>query len=142
MYDRVLVPTGVDDDAERTINRALDVAQRYGAELHVLCVADPETMSVETPETDPGGVRDASDNRPEIPNRVGERAVAGGVNVVSTVRCGPPVETIREYADESRDLVLLPDRGGFCDESYPVGGDIGRCLRECPVSVMTVRTER
>ncbi|SFG06407.1 Nucleotide-binding universal stress protein, UspA family [Halopelagius inordinatus] len=141
MYDRVLVPTGVGDDAERTINCALDVAQRYDAELHVLRVSDPERASVETPETDPDGARDAREKRPEISNRVGERAVAGGVNVVSAVRCGPPVETIREYADESEDLVLLPDRGGFCDESYRVGGVVGRCLRECSISVMTVRAE-
>lgn len=141
MYDRVLVPTDVDDDAERTVGRALDVAQRYDAELHVLRVADPEAMDSETPATDPNDVR-SSPGRPEVPNRVEERAVAGGVTVVSAVRRGPPVETIRGYADESTDLVLLPDRGGFRDEPYRVGGVVGRCLRESPVNVMTVRTKK
>lgn len=142
MYDRVLVPLGVDDSSERTVERALDVAQRYDAELHVLRVAGPEAMVAETPATDPHGVRSASDGRPDVPNRVEERAVAVGVRVVTTVRRGPPVETIRRYADESSDLVLLPERGGFCEEPYRAGGVVGRYLRETPVSVMSIRTEK
>lgn len=132
MYDRVIVPTGVDDSAERTVERALDVAQRYDAELHVLRVADSETTDAETPATDPHDVRSAPDERSGVPSGVEERAVAGGANVVSTVRRGPPTETIRRYADESGDSVLLRERGGFCEEPYRAGGVVGRCLRESP----------
>ncbi|RDI70779.1 universal stress protein [Halopelagius longus] len=144
MYDRVLVPTGVSGpDADgRTVGRALDVAQRYDADLHVLRIEDPETVDAETPATDLNDVWPARDDRPAVPDRVEERAFAGGVNVVEAARRGPPTDAIETYVDEESDLVVMPERGAFCDEPYRLGGVVGRYLRESPVNVMTVRTEK
>ncbi|MFC6825930.1 universal stress protein [Halopelagius fulvigenes] len=140
MYNRVVVPTGVSgSDADgRTVGRALDVAQRYDADLHVLRIEDPKTVDAEAPATDPNDVRSARDDRPAVPDRVEERAFAGGVSVVEAARRGPPTDVIEAYVDEGSDLVVMSERGAFCDEPHRLGGVVGRFLRESPVTVMTV----
>lgn len=44
MFDTILVPTDGSECAEVAIGYAEDLATRYGATLHVLCVVDSRTL--------------------------------------------------------------------------------------------------
>lgn len=45
MYDRILLPTDMSPGVDRAIEHAIDAAERYEAELHVLYVVDADAYS-------------------------------------------------------------------------------------------------
>jgi nucleotide-binding universal stress UspA family protein len=105
MYDRLLLPTDMSAGVDRAIEHAIDAAQRYDAELHVLYVVDADAYS-----SYPGdeyvhefeGLESALE-------QAGEDAVAeivaaadeAGVETEAVVRHGVPHKEILAYMDEA-----------------------------------------
>ncbi|MEY7847777.1 universal stress protein [Natrarchaeobius sp. A-rgal3] len=105
MYETILLPTdmsvGIDDATEH----AIDAAQRYEAELHVLYVVDAEAYS-----SYPGdeyvhefeGLESALENAGrDAVDSIAKRASDAGVETQTVLRHGVPHEEILEYGDDT-----------------------------------------
>jgi nucleotide-binding universal stress UspA family protein len=140
MYERVLLPTDGTPGTERAVEHALDVARQYGAELHVLYVADPNALPL-----DAHAQRVLAATREEgrqSVREITERAEKRGVeSAVGTVREGPPAGTILDYADEHGvDLIVMGTHGRLHLDRY-LGSVTDRVVRKADVPVLTVRME-
>lgn len=105
MYDRILLPTDMSPGVDRAIEHAIDAAQRYDAELHVLYVVDAEAYS-----SYPGdeyvhefeGLEAALEHAgEEAVEDIVATAQEAGVETEAVVRHGVPHEEILEYIEEA-----------------------------------------
>jgi len=105
MYDRLLLPTDMSPGVDRAIEHAIDAAERYDAELHVLYVVDAEAYS-----SYPGdeyihefeGLETALEQAGrDAVNEITERAESTGIETVSVIQHGVPHEEILKYMDEA-----------------------------------------
>ena len=105
MYDRLLLPIDTSAGSERAIEHALDAAERYDAELHVLYVVDTDAYS-----SYPGDEYvHESEGLESALEQAGEEAIdevlgaaeSAGVETESAVRHGVPHEEILAYAEDS-----------------------------------------
>lgn len=137
MYDDVLFTTDGSDDSMAALDHAVDVADRYGATLRALSVADTNRDSVTVVE---GEVVDALAEESEAAVRSAvERARARGLDVVDEVGQGDPATAISEYARERGvDLVVMATRGRGGLDRLPLGGVTERVVRTSDAPVLTV----
>lgn len=105
MYDTILLPTDMSAGVNRATEHAIDAAQRYDAELHVLYVVDAEAYS-----SYPGdeyvhefeGLESALEQAgADAVAAVAESARTAGVPTETVVRHGIPHEEILEYVDDA-----------------------------------------
>lgn len=137
MYDDVLLPVAlgeVDDDP--ALDRALDLAERYDATLHVLSAVDPtvvEPMSIET-----GQVHEQlEESAEESVDTAAERARERGVDVVTRIGHGPPASVVVDYA-ENVDVVVMATHGREGLKHALLGSVTEKVLRHSPAPVLTV----
>lgn len=136
MYREILVPTGSDPSRKRVIENAVDLADTYGARIHVLHVADL---------VDRGHLSDEDELDPEDEARgeieaVEEAAEAAGVETRSEVREGTPYEEILDYVDaEGIDIVVMGTHGKSGLSRMLLGSTAEEVLRRSPVPVLTVK---
>ena len=125
--------------AEAAADVGLDVAARYGSELHVVSVVDAFSMGVDVRShlmTDAleDAAQDAVDS---IADRAGD-SVAG---VETAVGFGRPYGKLRRYiADNDVDLVVMGTHGRTGLERYLLGSVTEKIVRTSPVPVLTVRS--
>ncbi|AEH39032.1 universal stress protein [Halopiger xanaduensis] len=105
MYDKILLPTDMSPGVDRAIEHAVDAAQRYDAELHVLYVVDADAYS-----SYPGdeyvhefeGLEHALEQAGrDAVAEITDRAAEAGLETVAEIRHGVPHEDILEYSDET-----------------------------------------
>ena len=105
MYDRILLPTDMSPGVNRAIDHAIDAAQRYDAELHVLYVVDAEAYS-----SYPGdeyvhefeGLEKALEQAgQDAVETIADRAESAGIETESVIRHGVPHAEILEYMDKN-----------------------------------------
>jgi nucleotide-binding universal stress UspA family protein len=140
MYDDVLYPTDGSEGSEAALDHALDVADRYGARLHVLYVADTARDSV----TVVGGeVVDAlEEHGEEVVGAAADRARDRGLRVFEEVLQGDPVATIADYAEHNGvDLVVMGTRGREGVGEKLLGSVTDRVIRTGSVPVLAVQLE-
>lgn len=103
MYDRILLPTDGSESTETAIDHAIDAAQRYDAELHVLYVIDEEVYTVysgdEFVHEFEGAERTLEQTGESAVSAVSDAAENAGVTVVTAVERGVPHEEILAYID-------------------------------------------
>lgn len=107
MYDRILLPTDGSATAEAAMEHAVDLATRYGADVHVLHVVDARQYdtSIES------AVEPLRKRGREYVDRLAGAADAD-VSVTSAVEVGRPARRILAYAEEHDvDLVVMGTRG-------------------------------
>lgn len=137
MFDTVVIATDGSESVKRSIRVALDLAERFDAEVHALSVIEEGDVS-SAPET-------VSDQLREALERHGEEAVeavagAAGRPVQTAVRAGRPAAEISAYAREvDADLVATGTRGRHGENRLLLGNVAERVVRTCPVPVLTVR---
>lgn len=112
MYNRILLPTDMSPGVNRAIDHAIDAAQRYDAELHVLYVVDAEAYS-----SYPGdeyvhefeGLEKALEQAGrDAVEEITDSADAENVKIESVIRHGVPHEEILQYMDEANiDLTVV-----------------------------------
>lgn len=137
MYDHVLLPVGVDEDADAAAEHAFDLAERYGATLHVVHVIDAMSATVT-------GFGDEVIDTLEREGRttveeVARRAADRDVDVVDAVVQGDPHEAITEYVDDHGiDLVVMAthDRTGL--GRHLLGSTTDRVVRTVSIPVLAV----
>lgn len=138
MYERILVPTDGSAATDDAVERAIDLAKRYGAEVHALYVVE---TNVALPE---GGVVDLTDAFERLGEEavadVAERAEAAGVDVETAVAHGTAHRSILDYVEaEDVDLVVMSTHGRTGIDRYLLGSVTEKIVRLCDVPVLTVR---
>lgn len=135
-YRSVLVPTDGSDRAAEALDRAVALAARSGATLHVLSVVDVGTIGAEA-YSGTDALVSASEETVAEAVAVAE---AAGVETVERVEVGTSAARgIRSYlADHDVDLVVMGTRGLTGVERYLLGSVAERTVRTSPVPVLTV----
>ena len=144
MYDTILVPTDGSNHADTAIERALDLAEQYGATLHALFVVDTSYPYVdfETVAVDWNAITEAMEDQGETATAtVRERAEARGVPVETEVRESTSIHrSILDYADEhDADLIVMGTRGRRGLDRYLLGSVTEKIVRLSDVPVLTVK---
>jgi nucleotide-binding universal stress UspA family protein len=142
MYDDILVPTDGSEHATAALREALELADEYGATLHVLSVVDSRDLGLTTPadvESLRDGLRAGSERAVED---AVARAAEAGVPTTSTVEVGLPHRAIVDYvADHGVDLVVMGTHGRSGLERVLIGSVTERVLRRARAPVLTVGSD-
>lgn len=147
MYDAILVPTDGSDVAETAVEHALDLADRYGAELHTLYIVDTDsmTMSLGTEQVDRiragqfGEMDELESQARDATGRVARRAEERGLSVTEHIGAGQPHVEIVDYADEHGvDLVVMGSHGRGGVRRALLGSVAERVLRTTHRPVLVV----
>lgn len=139
MYDAILLPTDGSEAAEVAIDQAIGQAQAFEATLHVLFVVEVEATA--PMQITLGSVADRLEEEGSgMTNRIGEKAEAAGVEVVTEVTHGVADEEIIEYATEQDiGLIVMGTHGRRGVDRQLLGSVTERVVRSSPVPVLTVR---
>lgn len=152
MYERILVPTDGSETAETAVEHALDIADRYGADVHALYVVDTDSMSLSLGTEQVDRIRQGQyDEMDEVRERaeaatgaVAERALERGIGVTEHVSAGQPHSLIADYVEDNDvDLVVMGSHGRAGVKRALLGSVTERTLRSThvPVLVVDVRGE-
>jgi len=150
MYGRILVPTDGSDVAESAVDHALDLAERYDAEVHALYVVDIDSVnfSLGTEQVDRlkqgrfdemGELKDQADEATGVVGVVADRGDERGVDVVEHVSGGRPHKVIANYAEDNGiDLIVMGSHGRAGVRRALLGSVTERTLRSTHVPVLVV----
>ncbi len=137
MFETVVVATDGSDSVERAVAVALDVADRFEADVYALSVVDVGEV-----DASPTQLRDelhaALETHAEgavarIEKRTGHR-------ITTAIRQGRPANEICSYArDVDADLVVTGTRGRHGENRLLLGSVAEHVVRSSPVPVLTVR---
>ncbi len=137
---RIVVATDYSTSAMMALNYACAIANRFGAELHVLHVMEkplplvvPQGVSVDPQECLPGLIRNATIFLGE---RTKHLQLEPTAQVVRAIRVGSPSEEIKKYATErDADLIVLGTRGSHGLSRLIMGSVAEKTVRlaTCPV---------
>jgi len=142
--DNVLIPTDFSACADHALTHALEVADRFDAQLHILHVVN---------ELDPDwyGITDAQERAVKLRDQIREEArerledLAPDKEVDTTVSLQlsfDVADTIYEYVDEREiDLVVMGTHGRQGLDRLMLGNVANKIVRHAPCPVMTVREE-
>jgi nucleotide-binding universal stress UspA family protein len=137
MFDTVVIATDGSESGRRAVDTAVDLADKFGAEIHALYVVDQSRVEG-LPEDLHGEVERALETQAdESLDAVRERT---GRDIVTAVREGRPAAEITAYAREvDADVVATGTRGRDGEHSFLLGSVAEHVVRTCPVPVLTVR---
>lgn len=147
MYERILVPTDGSNVAEVAVDHAVDLAEKYGAEVHALFIADVDAVAygLGTEQVDRiqqgnfSGMTDLREDAEEATGHVKEQAEARGLTVVERHAGGKPHDMIADYAEDNDiDLVVMGSHGRSGVRRALLGSVTERTLRSTHVPVLVV----
>ena len=148
MYDRLLLPTDMSAGIDRGIEHAIDAAERYDAELHVLYVVDAEAYSsypgdeyVHEFEGLESALEKAGGHAVE---EIAEQAADAGLSTETEIRHGAPHEEILAYADEADvGLIVVGSKNRSGEYRRLLGSVAERVARmaERPVTIVKTPVE-
>jgi nucleotide-binding universal stress UspA family protein len=138
MFDNVLIPTDGSEQAERAVDTGLDLAERFGSDVHVLYVVETEATYILTVGLSDEEMEEYEEYGEEVVNEVVDRATARGLDARGVVRKGKISEQIAEYAEENGlDHIVMGERGRGSIEKY-LGSTAEKLLRMAPAPVTVV----
>lgn len=128
MYDSILLPVDGSEHATKIVHHAAKLAQRTGATIQVLFVADTTQDSVTVVD---GTVVDALEQDGQtIVADVAETLESLGVEHGTDVVQGNPAPTIADYAERyDYDLIVLPTHGRTGISRYLLGSVTEKVVR-------------
>ncbi|WP_267642566.1 universal stress protein [Haloarchaeobius amylolyticus] len=147
-FETILMPTDGSKAASRAVAPATDLADRYGAALHLLTVVD---VAMEAGPFSAGGVdreyveRLLADAMTELEDLADEYAAEAATDVEFELatRSGIPSEGIAAYVDENDvDLVVIASTGESSLAGQFLGSTADRVLRLVDEPVLVVHPRR
>ncbi|WP_440765888.1 universal stress protein [Natronorubrum sp. DTA7] len=150
MYERILVPTDGSKVAQFAVDSAIDLAEKYGAEVHALYVADTEAVAygLGTEQVDRiqrgdfAGMTELREDAEAATGYVLEQAEAHGLSAVERHAGGQPHRMIADYAEDNDiDLVVMGSHGRSGVRRALLGSVTERVLRSTRVPVLVVDYE-
>ena len=140
MYNKILLPTDGSEGAEIAVEHALDLAEKYGAELHILYVADVRVDS--TSDMWANILGELEEIGGKATEEIAERAGKSGVETVTEVVRGIPHKEINSYVEEnSIDLIAMGTHGRTGIDRVLLGSVTEKIIRTSDVPVLTVGRE-
>jgi nucleotide-binding universal stress UspA family protein len=137
MYDRIVVPTDGSVGSAHVALQAIDLAETYGATIHVLHIVDETVQALIAGFEDEEEFEDRGRDAVE---RVAGMARHHGVDVVTAIETGNPAEGIVDYADEiDADLIVSGTHGRSGVKRRLIGSVAENVVRQARCPVMTVR---
>ena len=137
MFETVVIATDGSASGERAVETAVDLADRFDAEIYALYVVDESKVDA-LPEDLHDEVSEALSDQGTAALDAVEAAVDRPVTTV--VREGRPAQQITAYAREvDADVVATGTRGRGGEHSFLLGSVAEAIVRMCPVPVLTVR---
>lgn len=137
MFDDILLPTDGSECADIAMDHAEDLAIRYDARLHLLCVVDPRII-----ETGPDRDR-IEDESTEIVENAHATVSEAGVTVERAIRTEVPHRAILQYvSDQEIDIVVMGTHGRTGVERHLLGSVTEKVVRLSDTPVLTVRESR
>jgi nucleotide-binding universal stress UspA family protein len=137
MYERILFPTDGSAGTAHVALQAIDLAEQYGATIHVLHVGDEDLRGLVEGLSGEDALE--TDGRRAV-ERIEGMAEAHGVDVTTAIEEGDPAETIVAYAaDIDADLIVAGTHGRTGIERRVIGSVAERVVRNATCPVMTVR---
>ena len=140
----ILAPTDFSAHSQQAVRYACGLAERLGAELHLVHILseilpagpDPILMPVMPPEY----YQENESRAKETLDRLLDPSWGSPRAVVTAVRWGSPVETIVAYAiDHHVDLIVIATHGRTGLSHVLLGSVAERIVREAPCPVLTLR---
>lgn len=111
MYETILVPTDGSEQASAAVPHALDLAEKYGATVHALCVVDRAATRQLAPARAESTLESMIERADHVTREIEERAEEAGVDCVPAVEDGAPDDVILKYIDaHDVDLVVIGGR--------------------------------
>ncbi|MFC4437264.1 MULTISPECIES: universal stress protein [Natrialbaceae] len=150
MYERILVPTDGSNVAEFAVDSAVDLAEKYGAEVHALYVADTDAVaySLGTEQVDRirqgdfQGMTELRDDAESATEYVKEQAEGRSLTVVERHAGGQPHRMIADYAEDNDiDLIVMGSHGRSGVRRALLGSVTERVLRSTHTPVLVVDYE-
>ena len=147
MYERILVPTDGSDVAEQAVDHAIDIAEKYDAEVHALFIADTDAISIslgaeQVDRIRAGGFPEMTELREAAERATGYVVSQGGkhgITVVERHASGQPHRMIADYAaDNDIDLIVMGSHGRAGVRRVLLGSVTERTLRSTHVPVLVV----
>lgn len=138
MFDSVVIATDGSQSAQRAVETAVDIAERFEAAVYALYVVDEDEL-----EESPSEVRQDIETAVEA---AGEDALefveqeTGDKDLETAIRRGRPAEEIIEYAEEvDADVIATGTRGRHGEHAFLLGSVAEAIVRMAPQPVLTVR---
>jgi len=141
---RVLAPTDFSAHSEKAVRFACALAERLGAELHLVHVLseiipagpDPLLMPVMPPQF----YQENEDRARDTLQSLIQPSWGKPTSLVTAVRWGSPVEAIVDYAREQAiDLIVIATHGRTGLSHVLLGSVAERIVREAHCPVLTIR---
>ncbi|SFR87336.1 Nucleotide-binding universal stress protein, UspA family [Halomicrobium zhouii] len=137
MYERILFPTDGSAGTAHVALQAIDLAQQYGATIHVLHVVDEDLRGLVEGLSGEDALETEGKRALE---RIEQMAEAHGVDVTTAIEEGDPAESIVAYADDiDADLIVAGTHGRTGIKRRVIGSVAERIVRNATCPVMTVR---
>ena len=140
--DRILAPTDFSQHSENALRYACELADRFGAELHLLSVLDDTTPLFVDPEIMPMDSL-IQQQRVAISKQLDQQPGSPwdeNLTVVREMRQGSPFLEIIRYAKENNiGLIVLGTHGRSGLAHVLLGSVAERVVRIAPCPVLTVR---
>ncbi len=136
-YEQVVIPTDGSDAAERAAETALDVAERYDADVHVVYAVDPTPYDLEdSPRSIVGLLKEGGREATET---VATMTRDRDLSVTTDVRRGEPAaELLAAVSTVDADLIAMGTRGRTVGTGRLLGSTTARVVRRSPIPVLTV----
>lgn len=140
MYDTILIPTDGSEGAGRGVDHGLNIAEKYGATVHVLYVVDTriygESRDVSTEAEELETVREIGEEALET---VADQADELGIDTVTAIVRGVPYEAIVDYAEDNGvDLIVMGIHGRSAVKRPHIGSVTDRVIRTTTIPVLPV----
>lgn len=141
MFKKILCPVDFSQFSQEVVDYAVDLAIKYGAELHIIHVIPNMTYftpyeSFLTPENLVAIEKHIQD---QVENDF-EKVLKQNVPAKKVIRTGVPFVEIIDYAkSESIDLIVMGTHGRSGIEHILIGNVAEKVVRKSPCPVMTIR---
>lgn len=136
MFDDILIPTDGSECAEAAVGYTEDLATRYGATVHAVCVIDPRTL-----EHSPHYNRE-TEKYTKIAENTCNDLSAADLSVSPTVLTDLPYKAILQYVTKHDiDLIVMGTHGRTGLDRYLLGSVTEKVVRLSDVPVLTVNAE-
>lgn len=136
MIETLVIATDGSASVKRAVTVAMDLAERFGASVHVIYVIDADEIEA-APESIREELREGLENR--APDVFDELSQVSG-SITTSVRTGRPAVEIVSYAEEvDADIVAIGTRGRHGEHRLLLGSVAEAVVRRSPIPVLTVR---
>jgi len=138
MIQKLLVGYDGSDSAKKAFDFALDLAQKYGAELHVLAVARPPEFGDEV-ETE-AVIESSRRHYTHVLRPLKAKLAAESVKAAFEIAVGHPAEQIVLYAeDHGIDHIAIGHRGHSLFDRWLLGSVARQVIVHAPCAVTVMR---